>query len=229
MPPTPVSGIYLTGVLFQKDGTPMVDALVRIERVNFSTRTNEEGEFKIPVEKMTSKIVSLEISHRERVIRADIPLPPDVLKSVNQAHVDLGQEPLEGAEPTTRSQPLPDGTQPIAKIERRLGLQIPENVSVAASVGGQVEKQSLLVSSLPALDTGESTKQVSFWTQIENESNADSVRFSWTLDAAKEGLVRVVFAWSELELSQWDGAAGTIPMWSGRGSGGLGNFSPLRS
>jgi len=212
VPPVPVLGSYLAGVFFEKDGTPVAKARLTVGRSNFETETSANGEFAIPVTQIVSRKVELEIQQPLNTIRAELELPEEFVKPVNQARIDAGVTPLEGEEHLTRSGKKLDEQSSAPVINRKLGVQLPENRLTPEAFANKQTRQLLIVSSLPdsVIDQAQN-RRASFWTVVDNESTNEALRFSWGPTPSGAAVVRIVFSQSRIQLSEWNGLSATIP------------------
>ena len=222
VPPTPVIGSYLTGILYRSDGGTYSNTKVGIEDRSFETTTTDLGEFTLPVSEITRKTISVEIVTAKRVIFADVEIPDELVKEVNQARVDTSMPPIEGQPPVKPANKLPNGTPPPTIFKHKLGLILPDNfggVPTDESTNQIIPaKQKITVASLPNTEVLQD-KSVGMWTTVENLSVEGSARFQWQNGFSDAALVRVVFSKSMTDLSKWDGRKETIPLWPGAAAG----------
>lgn len=138
VPPVPVIGSYLNSQILEKDGTPIAHAMVVLfeggqerseavptieesnKRVMHETKTDADGKFTAPVEKINSTKINVSIKTHERSILSELVLPLDLAIGLSFARVKENLPPLEGVDIT-----------PLNSInvidERKLVLEIPEN------------------------------------------------------------------------------------------------------
>ncbi|MFZ9519995.1 MAG: hypothetical protein ACO3A4_05905 [Silvanigrellaceae bacterium] len=222
IPPTPVLGSFLTGVLLEYNGSPVVDATLSVENSSYQSKTNQAGEFSLPVTEIKSKSIPLKVVLQSKLVLSDLELPEELIRPVNQARADAGAPPLAGEETAQAAAKLPDGTAPITVFKRRLGLQIPENIGGVLSSTDITQitptKQKIKVSSLPNVEAV-AGKKPGMWTSVDNLSSATSARFEWKNPFPQTADVRLVFSKSQAEVSNWDGLIETTPVWPGAAAG----------
>ncbi|MEN9825065.1 MAG: hypothetical protein RI953_810, partial [Pseudomonadota bacterium] len=223
IPPVPVSGSFLTGVMLEYNGAPVAQAKLTVLDSNFETETSDLGEFALPVEKLNSKTIPLKVTGKDKIVFADVDIPDELVKPVNQARIDAGAPPLAGEAAVQSSPKLPDGSVPKTVFKRKIVLQIPENAG-GTEVDADITqlapvKQKITISSLPNADQL-AGKKTGMWTTVDNLSSETSARFGWKNAFAGSSSVRLIFSKSRIELSNWDGFMESAPGWPD-GSPGL--------
>jgi hypothetical protein len=89
IPPTEVTGSFLTGVMLEYDGSPVADAKLTIEDTRYETKTSLLGEFALPVIKITAKTIPLKVNSKDKIVLADFEIPQELVKPVSQARINL--------------------------------------------------------------------------------------------------------------------------------------------
>jgi hypothetical protein len=230
IPPVPTTGSFLTGVLLDGAGSALENASLKVDATGFQTETKTNGEFAIPVTQINSKTIAVNINAKDKLVIADVDIPEELVKPINQARADAGAPPLEGEPASKPADKLPDGSAPVTVFKKKIALQIPENVGGIRNPDDVVnivpEKQKIIVASLPNSDSLNG-KKIAMWTQVDNESTVGTTRFSWSNSFQTLANVKIIFSPSQSELSNWDGIAEMIPVWPGAAAGAniIGDFS----
>lgn len=200
VPPVTVLGSYLTAVLNDDQGNPIAAADVTIRKSNYSTKTDSNGEFSIPISKIPAdETFKIEIRSNNHGKELETDLPADIRAQINQA--------LESSNPP-------------AQIPRQLGLVVAHSALTNSSTNSNVERASS--NSLP-LSTPQ--MRVGNLTNILASSEGKFARFSWNVQIGKPTTaeIRLAYGKSEAGLLAWDGSSDNVLFGHGgyiRGIGG---------
>lgn len=201
LPPVPVAGAYLTGVLNDANGDVIASAALEIIENKHSTRTDTLGQFKIPVNKIPAGVFLIEVDlpDRETNLTLETTLPSDIRTLIDNANASTSAE---------------------IALARALGLALPWELNNPEDDSGGVQRLSFLTNSLP-LPKG--TQRVSNYTGLINESAGNIARFKWSHTAEVAASVKLMHSLSESLLQGWDGTNESALL--GNGATLLTNFS----
>ncbi|MBM3381737.1 MAG: hypothetical protein FJY29_04770 [Betaproteobacteria bacterium] len=192
IPPVPVMGSYLTGILTDHEGAPVADAGFKILQTGHAGKTSSDGQFQIPVQSVPSGQVTFEIARPAKSkIELETSLPPELRALVESAK----------NAPTQRLQ-----------LDRRLALAIPAvsfppqtGSGDGTSPGGATYVPRIQVSA-NALPMATGGKAYSSFLSVYDESSLNSARYGWVQKNAPLGVVRIAFANSGDTLAKWNGS-----------------------
>jgi hypothetical protein len=220
IPPTPVTGGYLTGDIFRSDGSAAANGVLDIVdevrgTVAFSVNLSDQGDFSLPLSKVLSAALALRITDQEKHIYSVVSLPADIVQSINRIKIAAGEPILADS-----SRPQGDVQESSGlSLNRRMSLQLPANSIIdsgtAALVWQSDRLQTVSSASLP-LKINSIADSALLWTQVENKSDESGVLFAWKNEGSRAQSVKIVFSEDEAQLSGWDGKSDSIPAWSGR-------------
>lgn len=183
LPPVPVAGAYLTGVLNDANGDVIASAALEIIENKHSTRTDTLGQFKIPVSKIPAGVFLIEVDlpNRESNLTLETTLPSDIRTLVDNANA---------------------ATPADIALARALGLALPWGLNNPEDESGGMQRLLFVTNSLP-LPKG--TQRVSNYTGLINESAGNIARFKWSHQVEVAASVKLMHSLSESLLQGWDG------------------------
>jgi hypothetical protein len=183
LPPVPVAGAYLTGVLNDANGDVIASAALEILENKHSTRTDTLGQFKIPVSKIPAGVfvIELQLPNKESKLTLETTLPSDIRTLVESTNTETSAE---------------------VAIARTLGLALPWGVSSGEEDSGGAQKLVFVTNSLP-LPKG--AQRVSNYTALINESAGNIARFKWSHPVEAAASVKLMHSLSEPLIQSWDG------------------------
>lgn len=191
LPPVPVTGSFLTGVLADSDGSLLAGATMTIVATQHTTTTDLNGEFRIPV----SAIPPGNFNMRLAFDRVD---PDTDQKELLEFLVETSlPQDLAAKVESEKS-----NTSLVKNLDDRLGWMFPRNpIGVNNSDGTEV-KYILPSATLPKTDAG---TNLSILTKYSNVSTGSSARFEWTFPGANSTGWSVVIAYGKSFdlVSQW--------------------------
>jgi hypothetical protein len=184
LPPVPVAGAYLTGVLNDENGDVIASAALEIIENKHSTRTDTLGQFKIPVSKIPAGVFLIEVDlpNRESNLTLETTLPSDIRTLIDNANA---------------------ATTANVALARALGLALPWGVNRDDENSEGEQRLLFATNSLP-LPKG--TQRVSNYTGLINESAGNTARFKWSHQVEAAASVKLMHSLSESLIQSWDGA-----------------------
>jgi hypothetical protein len=206
IPPVEVTGSFLTGIFFNDYGTPVSNADLKIVANSYETKTNPQGEFKIPVSKIPADTFDVQVSN--------VANGPDQDSSSYTVQTTLPSD-LAAVVQSEKS-----NTTVTRDIEQKLGWTFPRNMSPTGEDGSF--RYVLSTVTLPKAEGGvsvgilPSNSQDSNGLKYLNESNGGGIRLSWSAPAGSNTFIVIGKDKSVIESVQKDpqGAfpAGTTPI-----------------
>lgn len=183
LPPVPVSGAYLTGVLNDANGDVIASAALEIIENKHSTRIDKLGQFKIQASKIPAGVFLIEVSlpGRKSKFTLETTLPSDIRTLVDNANA---AKPAE------------------IELDRALGLSLPWGLNDTEEDSGGLQRLSFVTNSLP-LSKG--PKRVSNYTKLLNTSAGNIARFKWKHKGEAAASVKLMHTLSESLIQSWDG------------------------
>ncbi|MEN9528601.1 MAG: hypothetical protein RI932_474 [Pseudomonadota bacterium] len=193
VPPIPVVGSYLTTLITDADGSPLRNTNVFVVESQLKTKTNDVGEFNLPVLNLNSDTLSLRIS---------------------KSTTDSGSEPSSSAEETFEAR-LPielrvaveaarSNKKEIRSLPLRWGLGMPPENSTTQRPDSATALRKLASTSLPPRSLQKSHGVLS---RFENASNDTSARLRW--EAPTGALVEILFSTEYSTIAGWNSDPGT--------------------
>ncbi len=187
IPPVPVAGSFLTGVLNLPDGSRAKQTSVTVVETDYKTKTNDQGEFTVPVSKIPESVPTLKINVANKELSTQWVIPTDIAPLIEAAR-------SAGAE--------------VRELTRRIGILLTDSIINA----GPSDKPALTTVSLPT-PTGSSSTQIEIWRDVQFNGSEGRAQFMWGNAQTQSGIITIIAGKSsaEREISAWDGDPQKLP------------------
>lgn len=187
IPPVPVAGSFLTGVLNLPDGSVAKQTSVTVVETDYKTKTNDQGAFTVPISKIPQSVPTLKINVANKTVNAQWVIPADIAPLIEAAR-------SAGAE--------------VRELSRRVGIILTDSIINA----GASDKPELTTVSLPT-PTGSSSAQIEIWRDVQFDGSAGRAQFIWGNAQTQSGIITIISGKSstEKEISAWDGDPLKLP------------------